>query len=243
MTTPDIEWNDAPRQRDQSGKLDLERCDAKSLGWLTILSERPVWNTIHWFNGRSTPHIRENCPACAAGRAGTEKGYFATFNPKTKRIAMAEITSPCHDETAKWLAAHGTMRGASFKLSRPSGNIKGKLKLELVKGDQGVLELPPCPDIMKALHFMWGTALVSKQIHSEQQRTEDQRRAEIDAKIEAEYDADEQARLHPQPIELLPQRAKDAVKRNKAETKQKAAEHMEELKRQAKANKDRHGDQ
>ena len=241
MTAPQIEWNDAPRNPDKTGQLDLERCDAKSLGWLTILSDKPLWNTIHWFNGRSTPHTRENCAACAAGRAGTEKGYLASYNPKTRRIAIAELTAPCHDEVAKWLNAHGTLRGASFKLTRPSGNIKGKLKLQIVQGEQGTLELPPCPDVMKALHFMWGTSLIPKAIAETAQRTEDERRAEIAARVEAEYEAENPPEMPPEKIELLTEEAKATLKRNKAASDAKMKAHVAKMKADQKARKEANG--
>lgn len=155
--TPEIEWNDNPHTQTQPHSADLRRCPPGGLPPAIILMDWITGNELHWWNGRSFPHLKTECPACAAKRAKVWKGYVACLDPKTRKIFILELTPNCTEPLSAYKLTFGSLRGATIKLDRPATKINGRVTATVTPTHLGGLELPQPPDVRKILQHMWQT--------------------------------------------------------------------------------------
>lgn len=154
----DIDWQEHPAPIAPGTRLDLIRCKTGSLPPLIVLSERHVGTEIHWYNGRSFPHLKNGCPACAAKRPGVWKGYLAVWQPKARVPAILEFTARCTSALDAHYLAYGTLRAAAVTLTRKGTKEKGPLTLDVTMSQHAPNDLPAAPDIRRALTAMWNAA-------------------------------------------------------------------------------------
>lgn len=150
-----VDWASQPEPVRPGNKLDLIRCKTGALPPLVCLSSRHVGCDIHWWGGRSFPHLAKDCPACKDKRPAVWKGWIAVWHPKTREIGILEFTHRCTESLDAYFLAHGSCRGGIVTVSRSGTKANGKLTLQIVTGTYAVNELPACPDIKHALELMW----------------------------------------------------------------------------------------
>lgn len=153
----EIEWSDTPPTQADLKSADLRRCPCGGLPAAIILSEWLTGNELHWWNGRSFPHLANDCPACAAKRAKVWKGYLACLDPKTRKIFILEITPNCTEPLSAYKLTFGSLRGATLKLDRSSSKPNGRVTATVSQSNLGGLDLPQPPDIRAILRHMWQT--------------------------------------------------------------------------------------
>ena len=154
----DIDWQEQPAPITPGSRLELIRCKTGTLPPLIVLSDRHVGTEIHWFAGRSFPHLKNGCPACEAKRPAVWKGYIAVWQQKQRTPAILEFTARCTEALDAYYLAYGTLRAATVVISRKGPNEKGPLSLEITRSNHAPNDLPPTPDIRKALTTMWNSA-------------------------------------------------------------------------------------
>lgn len=157
MQNQDIEWADTPPTRGTTTGADLKRCPPGGMTPFIVLSDWITGNEMHWFNGRSYPHLKHDCPACAAKRARVWKGYLAALDPKTRKVFIVEITPNCVEAASAYKLCFGSLRGAACTLMRPQTKINGRVSATFTSANIGGLDLPLCPNVRNILQHMWQT--------------------------------------------------------------------------------------
>lgn len=153
----EIEWSDTPPTQTDLHSADLRRCPPGGMPPAIILVDWITGNELHWWNGRSFPHLANDCPACAAKRARVWKGYLACLELKTRKIFILEITPNCTEPLAAYKLTFGSLRGAQIKLERSATKINGRVTATVTPAALGGLELPQPPDVRNILRHMWQT--------------------------------------------------------------------------------------
>lgn len=153
----DIDWSDAPPTKSKAQAADLRRCPPGGFPPVIVLSEWIIGNEMHWYNGRSFPHLKSDCPACLAKRSKVWKGYLGCLDPKTRKVFILEITPNCIDPAAAYKECYGSLRGAGIKLDRSATKINGRVTASFCAANLGGLDLPRCPDVRSILQHMWQT--------------------------------------------------------------------------------------
>lgn len=151
----DVEWSDSPNELRRTDAVAILRAGTGSTPALIVLSERVVGVELHWWQGRTTPHIKGNCPACEAKRPAVWKGYLAVYNPKTHVVNILEITPCCIDPLATYRQAFGTLKGGLLTLTRSNTKKNGRLTATITPSNIAPNSLPPCPPVQAALVHMW----------------------------------------------------------------------------------------
>lgn len=153
----EIEWEDAPPDQPAFQRLDIIRCGPTSLPPLIALNTRHCGAKLHYWQGRSYPHLKEHCPACAAKNNYIWKGYIGVWNPSTRAIGILEFTFAALSALDSYYLAQGTCRGATLTLKRSNGKANGKLLMTVARSMWGIDKLPPAPDVHNQLAAMWGS--------------------------------------------------------------------------------------
>lgn len=153
----EIDWTDTPSPIAAGSRPDLIRCGLGSLPPLIALNPRHVGVELHFWQGRSFPHLKEGCPACAAKNVATWKGYLGVWNPATRLSGILEFTLGCVSALDAHFLARGTCRGATLQIKRNGNKANGKLSLTVSTSQWGCDQLPATPDIRQQLSVMWGS--------------------------------------------------------------------------------------
>ncbi len=151
----EIEWVDEPTPVAPGQRLQIIRCGAGALPPLIALNTRHVGAELHYWQGRSYPHVRENCPACAARNHTTWKGYIGVWNPSTRDVGIVEFTLGCVSQLDAYYLAHETCRGATLRISRASLKANGKIILKADRSIYGSDQLPAAPNVRESLSKIW----------------------------------------------------------------------------------------
>lgn len=154
---PEIEWTDTPPTETSTKSADLKRCPPGGMPPVIVLSDWLTGNELHWFNGRSFPHLANDCPACKAKRPKVWKGYLAVLDPKTRKTFILEVTPNCTEPLSAYKLTFGSLRGAALKLERSATKANGRVTANVTQANIGGLELPRPPDIRATLRHMWQT--------------------------------------------------------------------------------------
>ena len=152
-----IEWTDAPTAASKLPACELRRCPPGGLKPQIILSDWITGNELHWFNGRSFPHLKNDCPACAAKRAKVWKGYLAALDPAKRTVYLLEITPNCVDAATAYKQSYGSLRGSALTLNRSATKANGRVTASFVPANLAGLDLPQPPDVRGTLERMWQT--------------------------------------------------------------------------------------
>lgn len=153
----EIEWSDHPEPVAPGQKPELIRCGQGSLPPMICISTRHCGGDLHYWQGRSFPHLKTDCPACASKNVAVWKGYLGVWNPGTRLTGILEFTLRCTSALDAYFLAHGTCRGASIQLKRSGSKPNGKLNLTATTSQWGHDQLPEEPNIRYQLGIMWGS--------------------------------------------------------------------------------------
>lgn len=168
--THEIEWSDRPNYDLSHARHDIVRCGPGSLRPHIILNDEIVGAELHWFQGRSTPHLKQGCPFCGPGKQTVWKGHVCGLCETSRKIVIVEFTGPCLDQLNEYKLRHGTLRAARLKLHRTGGKPNGKLFAQVEPSGIGTNELPAPFDLRAALHFMWNSRRDLTNIRTESPR-------------------------------------------------------------------------
>jgi len=122
-----------------------------------VLSDWMTGNELHWWNGRSFPHLKHGCPACEAKRAKVWKGYLACLDPKNRKVFILELTPNCTEPLSAYKNTFGSLRGGLIKLDRSATKINGRVTATMTQTNLGGMELPQPPNVQAILAHMWQT--------------------------------------------------------------------------------------
>lgn len=135
--------------------LSLLRTPANGRLIIAVTSDELVGCPTHWYGGRTIPCEAENCPACRDGIAWRWHGYLSGLVHTTRRLVLAEFTAQACETITQYAEAQGGLRGAILTSQRHRNRHNGRVIVNLVPGDLSVMQLPPAPDILKALAMLW----------------------------------------------------------------------------------------
>lgn len=166
----DIDWQDEPTPVAAGSRPDLIRCGPGSLPPLICLCRRHVGSELHYWQGRSFPHLKQDCPACAAKNVATWKGYIGVWNPATRLCGVLEFTLGCVSALDAWFMARGTLRAATLSVKRAGLKANGKLSITVSPSQWGCDQLPEEPDVKHQLSIMWGSKRLDEFIRTEPHR-------------------------------------------------------------------------
>lgn len=155
-------WTNRPRPDDYSTQIQILRSrPGKPLRALVTAADL-VGAYVHYWKGRTKLCEHPNCEACDASRQPRWYGYLAVVAEATLNPAILELTPSCVPAIDRYLADHGTLRGALVKLSRANPRINARVILELSEGNLGGTALPAAPKVEAQLCKIWEVKAVQK---------------------------------------------------------------------------------
>lgn len=149
------QFSNRPPKDDQGYGLTLLRTPANGRLIIAVTSDELVGCPTHWYGGRTVPCEAENCPACLDGLSWRWHGYLSGLLRSTRRIILAEFTAQACETITQYYDAQGSIRGAILTAQRHRNRHNGRVIITLTPGDLDVMQLPPAPDILKALATLW----------------------------------------------------------------------------------------
>jgi hypothetical protein len=153
--TADIAWTRFGAVETTKSGFEILRCGATALGPLLILSTEPMAVPLHFWQGKSFPHLTQNCPACAAKRPSKMKLYVVVLDPKRNAQYVLEMTDGVTDRIREHLEQFGSLRGSYIRLSRPSGKANGKLFAQFDRSNMSDHQLAKPIDLIDYLVRLW----------------------------------------------------------------------------------------
>ena len=135
--------------------LPLIRTPANGRLILNLMSDKMIGCPTHWYGGRTIPCEGENCDACQDGYSWRWHGYVAGLIYGTRRAVIAEFTAQASEQIAIYRDAQGTLRGAILQSNRHRNRHNGRVLITMKPGDLAAMNLPPEPDLVKALSIIW----------------------------------------------------------------------------------------
>lgn len=151
----DIAWTRFRSADQQKHGFELLRCGPTTLGPFAVLSKEPLAVEVHFWQGKSMPHLTVNCPACAAKRPRRLRGYLAVWNEKHRTQYCLELTDGCIPRIQEHLDNFGTLRGAWIRLTRPSGKANGKLFVHIERSSLSDALMPQPMNLRDYLIRIW----------------------------------------------------------------------------------------
>lgn len=155
-----IEFENRPKPE---RRHDLYRVPKKGISGLVILSPRYLGRLIHYWGGRSMPHIEPWCPACEDGNGKRATFWVAAWQPASGNQAILELTDGSIETIDDYIRRYKTLRGADFAAIRKGGRVNGKLIVQLKPSTMPEAAIPAEFDFRKELEHMWGGSLPTRQ--------------------------------------------------------------------------------
>ena len=127
-------------------------------GYLTgvITSLQMTSCRTHFANNRTQPCLAPDpCERCDEGFAWRWHVYLTLFMPKTYQHHLFETTPRAAKPLENFVLYHDSLRGASIRSSRPSGNPNGRIRIEAKHSPNTNIRLPDPPNVEKILCHIW----------------------------------------------------------------------------------------
>ena len=149
-----IEWTAQPPPDRPKPTLELRRLKTGRL-LATCLSDRPVGCFLHFWRGRTRPHLTNNCEACAAGHEPVWKGYVALWDEPTRSAWIQEFTPGAYDGLQEGIELFGTLRGhpITFERTRNASNAPMRTRVHGTCIPEN--RMPPTPQVTDVLTRIW----------------------------------------------------------------------------------------
>lgn len=140
-----------------AGDMDFELIRVKAKGRVSgiCLSSDLLCREIHFWRGRSQPHLERECEPCMCGDRSLWKGWIYIFNPNTRTIKILEITKRAMVPLEVYFTEHRTLRGSIVTVMRAGELANGKLFAQVSPGTIDRQFLPKVPDLATLLERMW----------------------------------------------------------------------------------------
>lgn len=150
-----MNWTNRPPEGEYSDAYRLIRVPATTPIMGIVTSADIIGTQTHFWRGRTRPHTQTHCEACEAGNEPRWHGYVSIMGTKTGEHAILELTPTTVKTIEKWIAEHGSIRGATIIASRLGKKINGRILVQLKPTIDQARELPKPIDIPKALLRLW----------------------------------------------------------------------------------------
>lgn len=150
-----IVWQNAPPAGDVGYRFRMIRVPEKQPLEGMILSHRMIGSQVHYLNGRTLPHLREDCP-CDGRKVGLRwEGYFTFQHTKTEELLILAVPLNVGGIIDGWWRKRRTLRGMKFKAWRPSQTPNGKIHILGKDSDHDPETLPKVPELERVLCRIW----------------------------------------------------------------------------------------
>jgi len=150
-----ISWSNRPDDLSTTAGYDLIRCPASGVHNAIITSADILGVKVHYYHGRTRPHLNEFCPACDDRNPWRWRGYLSACHPKSLNSVALEITAPCVNALDDYLKHWGSLRGAVIMLWRPSHQPNGRISCRVEQSRFPVEQLPAAIDLEALLLKLW----------------------------------------------------------------------------------------
>lgn len=149
------QYSSTPPENTTGYGLPLLRTPANGRLILGITCDQMIGCPTHWYGGRTVPCEGENCVPCNEGYSWRWHGYVTGLISGTRRHVMAEFTAQASETIAEYHRTQGTLRGAVLTAQRYKNRHNGRVIVNITAGEIAKMNLPPEPDIIKALGQIW----------------------------------------------------------------------------------------
>jgi len=150
-----INWSSRPANLKTGASYPLIRCKPDDRRRWVILSREIVGLDTHYWKGRTVPHVKQDCPACADKRPFRWYGFLACLSPGWTKV-VHEITPSVCEALEIYAKDHGTIRGSVIEMRRTRGKVNGRI-IATLKPIEGVPveQLPEPHDVIPLLFRLW----------------------------------------------------------------------------------------
>lgn len=119
---------------------------------LTILSDKPISFTGHYYKTRMHPCKGEKCSFCAVG-IGTQVRYvFGVVEWETRSVGLYEMSRNHALDVQSWIARFGSVRGMTIEVQRAGRSKHCRIEMSYIEDPApvffGIME---SPDVKLAL--------------------------------------------------------------------------------------------
>ncbi len=139
--------------------LDLLRTPSGSALTAIVTSLDLIGCPTHFWGGRTTPHEKSDCPACAEGLPWRWHTWLSAWNPSNHHHFIFESTRRVGKIFVAYREAHLTLRGCKFRARRRTNAANARVHLECQPCDLEKVNLPQPPDLIKCMSIIWNIKL------------------------------------------------------------------------------------
>lgn len=120
-----------------------------------ITSENLIGCDTHFYHGRSTPHEKNDCPACLDGLPRRWHAYVSAYNARTGLHFIFECTRKATEALVDYRDVYKTLRGCLFEAHRLNPRPNGQVIIRTKPADLSDLRLPAAPNLVACLCILW----------------------------------------------------------------------------------------
>lgn len=148
-------FTSTPPERDSGHGFRLIRTPGP--GRLTAIAtcKKLIGCPTHFYQRRTLPCERPDCPACEAGVPWRWHGYVSAVDQKTHEHFIFEMTAQAAEEFTAYYSRHETLVGCLFEATRLGQHHNGRVLIRCKPIDQASVHLPDPPNVMKLLCHIW----------------------------------------------------------------------------------------
>jgi hypothetical protein len=152
------QWEESDAPLEDHGKFEwrLLRTPTSKIIKVAFVNARHYGLYKHHWKRSTYPHLREGCPACAAGNECRWYGYVLALLSPTREHVVFEFTAGAAESVLKAIRDYHTLRGLVVLASRPNKRDNGAVLLSFSGERLPESELPadvPCRPICARI---WG---------------------------------------------------------------------------------------
>jgi len=145
---------------------DLRRTPAPGNLQAIITCDQLLVCDTHYWGGRTLPCERiqtlpdgttapGNCAACNESMPYRTHVYVSAFDTRSRDHFIFECTAHAAKPLEDYFDATGTLRGCTFRASRPKGLKNSKVVIETAPANLTKITIPNPPDLILALSTIW----------------------------------------------------------------------------------------
>lgn len=151
-------WGDSesPCEAELNFGWSIKRAPPDRIIKMAVISSKHYGIYTHYHRGRSTPHLKSDCPACADGLLPRWYGYFLALLYPTKERVVFEFTAKCVEAVLKEELTPTALRGRVVQASRPRGKPNSPVVLQFTDSNCNPADLTKDEDIRPILAHIWG---------------------------------------------------------------------------------------
>jgi len=133
----------------------LERCKAKDVLKMIVLSTKPLMVATHYMSRAGKPCRAVDCEGCAKRLETRWNGYMAIVLLHNKTKCLIEYTEGSQPPLLEAFERHGSIRGLQLVMSRPRQRDNAPMLLQVAGKLENTFELPEEPDVFAEMCRVW----------------------------------------------------------------------------------------